>query len=191
MRLMRREYTKLAFVESLDEDGSSEYSDELARTQNSSDSTIIQDGGQIAMSMNTKRLKDVTVKHILENFQKLGNPGLRSTYSRRAALSDQDFEDDDESMRSLSYRYSDPEDANWEVPVEQVKHLINNCGGDLKKFESFYLLRRSNYETQDSTKRTISCSDFTDAVESYMNDANTDPYALVLYLFKLKFGDQE
>lgn len=24
-----------------------------------------------------------------------------------------------------------------------------------------------------------------------MNDANTDPYALVLYLFKLKFGDQE
>lgn len=29
---MRREYTKLAFVESLDEDGSSEYSDELART---------------------------------------------------------------------------------------------------------------------------------------------------------------
>lgn len=24
-----------------------------------------------------------------------------------------------------------------------------------------------------------------------MNDANTDPYALVLYLFKLKFGEQE
>ena len=24
-----------------------------------------------------------------------------------------------------------------------------------------------------------------------MNDANTDPYALVLYLFQLKFGEQE
>ena len=33
--------------------------------------------------------------------------------------------------------------------------------------------------------------DFTDAVESYMNDANMDPYALVLYLFKLKFGETE
>ena len=39
--------------------------------------------------------------------------------------------------------------------------------------------------------REISCADFTDAVESYMNDANTDPYALVLYLFKLKFGEDE
>lgn len=63
-------------------------------------------------------------------------------------------------------------------------------GGDLKKFESFYLLRRSNYGSQQST-RDITCSDFTDAVESYMNDANMDPYALVLYLFKLKFGEQE
>ena len=42
----------------------------------------------------------------------------------------------------------------------------------------------------DST-RDISLSDFTDAVESYMNDANMDAYALVLYLFKLKFGEHE
>ena len=42
----------------------------------------------------------------------------------------------------------------------------------------------------DSTQ-DITLSDFTDAVESYMNDANTDPYALVIYLFKLKFGEQE
>ena len=28
-----------------------------------------------------------------------------------------------------------------------------------------------------------------EAVESYMNDANTDPYALVIYLFRSKFGD--
>ena len=45
-------------------------------------------------------------------------------------------------------------------------------------------------ESLDST-RDISCADFTDAVESYMNDANTDPYALVLYLFKMKFGEDE
>ena len=82
------------------------------------------------------------------------------------------------------------------------------CGGDLKKSESYYLLKRSNYVSiqqfpaltlnlnfvlkgsLDST-RDISCADFTDAVESYMNDANTDPYALVLYLFKMKFGEDE
>lgn len=66
------------------------------------------------------------------------------------------------------------------------------CGSDLKKFESFYLLRRSNYEGDTAdTNQDITCTDFTDAVESYMNDANTDPYALVLYLFQLKFGEQE
>lgn len=63
-------------------------------------------------------------------------------------------------------------------------------GSNLKKFESFYLLKRSNYGAMDSTQ-DITLSDFTDAVESYMNDANTDPYALVIYLFKLKFGEQE
>ena len=42
----------------------------------------------------------------------------------------------------------------------------------------------------DST-HDITCNDFTEAVESYMNDANTDPYALVLYLFKMKFGVED
>ena len=51
-------------------------------------------------------------------------------------------------MRSLSYRYSDPEDANWEVSIDKVRDLINTCGSDLKNFESFYLLRRSNYVSQ-------------------------------------------
>ena len=82
------------------------------------------------------------------------------------------------------------------------------CGGDLKKSESYYLLKRSNYVSKEhfsrfdskfefcvkgplDNSREISCADFTDAVESYMNDANTDPYALVLYLFKMKFGEDE
>ena len=45
----------------------------------------------------------------------------------------------------MSFRYADPEDGNWTVGVDKLHHLINLCGGDLKKFESFYLLRRSNY----------------------------------------------
>ena len=35
----------------------------------------------------------------------------------------------------------------------------------------------------------MSCSAFTDAVESYVNDVNADPFSMVLYLFKLKFGE--
>ena len=54
-------------------------------------------------------------------------------------------ESDEDSLRSMSFRYSDPEDGNWVVGVDKLNHLINLCGGDLKKFESFYLLRRSNY----------------------------------------------
>jgi len=66
------------------------------------------------------------------------------------------------------------------------------CGGDLDKFEHFYLMRRStNYGSTKASSCEVSLNDFTEAVESYMNDANMDAYALVLYLFKLKFGDQE
>ena len=119
----------------------------------------------------------------------------------------------------MSFRYGNPDDANWVVGVDKIHHLISMCGGDLKKFESFYLLRRSNYvsisilgalsfcrhnwsvsdltqltfclQGSQSSTRDITLGDFTDAVESYMNDANMDPYALVLYLFKMKFGEQE
>lgn len=41
------------------------------------------------------------------------------------------------------------------------------------------------------TTQDITFNDFAEAVESYVNDANTDPYSLVRYLFKLKFGEQE
>lgn len=68
--------------------------------------------------------------------------------------------------------------------------MVSMCGGELKDFEKKNLLRRSNYGTLDSTQ-DITCNDFTEAVESYMNDANTDPYALVLYLFKMKFGIED
>ena len=125
----------------------------------------------------------------------------------------------------MSFRYGNPDDANWVVGVDKIHHLISMCGGDLKKFESFYLLRRSNYvsivpastssdggalsfcrhycsvsdltwpsfllQGSQASARDITLGDFTDAVESYMNDANMDPYALVLYLFKMKFGEQE
>ena len=91
---------------------------------------------------NSKRLKDVTVKHIVENFQKLGKPGQRFSARGRHTQADGD---DDDSMRSASYRYADPDDANWTVGVDKIPHLISMCGGDLRKSESFYLLRRSNY----------------------------------------------
>ena len=48
-------------------------------------------------------------------------------------------------MRSTTYRYGSQEDANWTIGVDKVNELVSMCGGDLKKFESFYLLRRSNY----------------------------------------------
>lgn len=66
------------------------------------------------------------------------------------------------------------------------------CGGNLNKLESFYLLKRSAQNDGsfiEGSTRDVTCSDFTDAVESYINDVNADPYSMVLYLFKLKFGE--
>lgn len=96
------------------------------------------------MPEKNKRLKEITAKHILENFQKLGKPGDRYSH-RRSTQSDAGSEDDSSSMRSTSYRYGSPEDANWVIGVDKINHLVSMCGGDLKNFESFYLLRRSNY----------------------------------------------
>ena len=140
MRLMRREYMKMLFVDNLSEDGgsNSEYGEEVART-------VLSDSGLGDPQMpaaNSKRLKDVTVKHIVENFQKLGKPGQRFSARGRHTMADGD---DDDSMRTASYRYADPDDANWTVGVDKIPHLISMCGGDLRKSESFYLLRRSNY----------------------------------------------
>ena len=36
----------------------------------------------------------------------------------------------------------------------------------------------------------MTITDFTDAVESYMNDVSTEAAPMVNYIFKLKFGDQ-
>lgn len=69
--------------------------------------------------------------------------------------------------------------------------MVEMCGGNLSKLESFYLMKRSAHNDSgltDST-RDISCADFTDAVESYINDVQSDPQSMVLYLFKLKFGE--
>ena len=138
MRLMRREYMKMLLVDNLSEDGSSEYGEETRTVVSNYESAISE---LSAMPVNNKRLKEVTVKHIMENFQKLGRPGDRSTYLRRSTQSDEDTD----SMRSMTHRYGSPDEANWVVGVDKIHHLISMCGGDLKKFESFYLLRRSNY----------------------------------------------
>lgn len=139
----------------------------------------------------------MTVKHIMENFHKLGKPAERSTYMRGSNSTQMQSDESDSdsartSVRSGSYRYGSVDDANWVVGVDKIHHLISMCGGDLDKFESFYLLRRStNYGSTKASSCEVSLNDFTEAVESYMNDANMDAYALVLYLFKLKFGEQE
>ena len=84
--------------------------------------------------MSHKRLKDITVKHILENFKKIGKPGLL----------DKEYPDEYDAKRN-SLRYSLAEHANWSIQIEDIHKLIKMCGGDLDKFESFYLLKRSNY----------------------------------------------
>ena len=45
----------------------------------------------------------------------------------------------------MSYRYGSPEDANWAIGVDKIGEMVSMCGGALKNFENFYLLRRSNY----------------------------------------------
>lgn len=45
----------------------------------------------------------------------------------------------------MSYRYGSPQDANWAIGVDKISEMVSMCGGDLKNFENFYLLRRSNY----------------------------------------------
>jgi hypothetical protein len=84
-----------------------------------------------------KKLRDITVKHILENFKKIGKPGLY----------DRDSMDEDDLKRN-SLRYSLAEHANWSINIEDIHKLVKMCGGDLDKFESFYLLKRSNYGSQ-------------------------------------------
>ena len=46
-------------------------------------------------------------------------------------------------MQRLSYRYTQAENGNWAVNMEDVPQLVEMCGGNLNKFESFYLMKRS------------------------------------------------
>lgn len=50
-----------------------------------------------------------------------------------------------DSVRQDSFRYSNGGEGNWVVGVDKIHQLVSMCGGNLKKFESFYFLRRSNY----------------------------------------------
>lgn len=59
---MRREYMKMILVDNLSEDGGSEFGESQTVNSESNISTDIQ------VSNNDKRLKEVTVKHILQNF---------------------------------------------------------------------------------------------------------------------------
>ena len=137
-----------------------------------------------------KRLKEVTVKHIIENFHKLGKPSERNiSYHSRSTGSDSDIASRRTGTFSSQYGRN-TEDSNWVVGVDQIQRLVGMFGGDLDKFENFYLLRRST-SNERALDDEVTLSDFTKAVESYMNDANMDSYAMVLYLFKMKFGDEE
>ena len=66
-----------------------------------------------------KRLKEVTVKHILENFQKLGRLSDRATERSSNGISE-DGSDLDFSDRSLSRSGSSLDYANWVVSVDKI-----------------------------------------------------------------------
>ena len=141
MRLMRREYMKMLFNDNISEhDTGSEYGEESTARTLQSDSLV---GGELQVPEKNKRLKEVTAKHILDNFKKIGKPGDRHSH-RHSTQSDYD-ESDSSSQRSMSYRYGSPQDANWVIGVDKISEMVSMCGGDLKNFENFYLLRRSNY----------------------------------------------
>lgn len=59
---MRREYMKMILVDNLSEDGGSEFGESQTVNSESNLSENVQ------VSNNDKRLKEVTVKHILQNF---------------------------------------------------------------------------------------------------------------------------
>lgn len=113
MRLIRREYMKMLFPDNVSEnDTGSEYGEESTARTIQTESLV----GHLQVPEKTKRLKEITAKHILENFQKIGKPGDRYSH-RRSTHSDAD-ESDSSSMRSISYRYGSSEDANLVIGVD-------------------------------------------------------------------------
>ena len=80
MRLMRREYMKMLFNDNMSEhDMGSEYGEESTARTIQTESLI---GGECQVPEKNKRLKEVTAKHILENFKKIGKPGDRYSHRR-------------------------------------------------------------------------------------------------------------
>lgn len=127
MRLIRREYIKMIYPDPSSEAAGSDLDEFMGRqSKQSCDSLRVTE-------ICHKRLKDITVKHIIDNFKKIGRPRM---YSRSSSSED---------SRRNSLRFSTTEQANWAVNIEDIHRLIKMCGGDLNKFESFYLLKRSNY----------------------------------------------
>ena len=126
MRLIRREYIKMIYPDLSDMNESFNDLDMFMgrSSKRSCDSVKVPE-------ISHKRLKDITVKHILENFKKIGKPGS--------------FERPSQDSKRNSLRFSTAEQAGWSVNIEDMHRLIRMCGGDLDKFESFYLLKRSNY----------------------------------------------
>jgi hypothetical protein len=85
------------------------------------------------------------VKNILSSFKQIG-------------YQNDEIEFDDDVMRRMSYRYSSPEDGSYTVNLENIQSLLRMCGGDLNKFESFYLLKRSTFEgSTDESTRDVTC----------------------------------
>ena len=108
-------------------DTNSDYGEEAAKPQ---PAMSVTSEIQMPEEFNQKRLKDVAVKQILENFQKIGKPGGLDLSN-------------EESIRRLSYRYTQAQNGNWAIDRENVEQLVEMCGGNLNKLESFYLLKRS------------------------------------------------
>ena len=58
----------------------------------------------------------------------------------------------------------------------------------MSKFESFYLLKRSDYGAQNEPDPKVSCANFTEAVQSIMIDSTQNAEKTVNFLFKIRFG---
>ena len=72
---------KMLFPDNMSEnDTGSEYGDEQSTARTLQTDSLI--GENMQVPEKNKRLKEVTAKHILENFQKLGKPGDRYSHRR-------------------------------------------------------------------------------------------------------------
>ena len=81
----------------------------------------------IRVPSQTRRLKEVTARHILESFKRLSTNSESSTL-KEASTS---------AGTSTSFRYGSIAEANLTIKPEQMQQLIRTCGGDsLRDFES-------------------------------------------------------